>query len=135
MGEELTAQMLRELVIATRLDSASRKQACIVTGALGKFARLDFDPKPYRGKYSPKKVKPRELPDDATIAECFYKIRNPGWRWVHGVMACYGLRPHEAFHVEPESLREEPGILTLRDGKTGEGGFGCAIRSGGQSLN
>ncbi|MEO1133684.1 MAG: site-specific integrase, partial [Cyanobacteria bacterium J06639_1] len=116
---ELTPQILLDAVTATKADTASRKQACIVTGALGKFAQIEFDPKPYRGSYSPKRAKPRDLPDDNTIAEWFYKIQNPSWRWVYGILACYGLRPHEVFHIDPDSLQEEPGILTLKDGKTG----------------
>ena len=47
-----------------------------------------------------------------------------------------GLRTHLGFHAEPASLLEEPGIFTLRDGKTGHSGVGrVPVQGGGKSLN
>lgn len=77
----------------------------MVAGALAKFADVDFDPKPYRGNYLPAKVQPRSLPDDKTIATYRAKLaHNPGWQWVYGMMATYGLRNHECFKLALEQF-------------------------------
>jgi len=61
---------------------------------------LELDPaalQRYRGSYTQRQVAPRELPDDLTIAQWFERIPNPHWRFVYGLLATYGLRPHECF--------------------------------------
>jgi len=35
------------------------------------------------------------------------------------MIACYGLRNHEIFHLDLDSLKTAPGILEVLDGKTG----------------
>lgn len=88
----------------------------MVAGALAKFAGIEFDPKPYRGNYSPSQVSPRNLPDDATIARCRETITNKSWQWVYGMMATYGLRNHECFKLDLEAF---PVVRILDDTKTG----------------
>jgi integrase len=39
---------------------------------------------------------------------------------VYGIIACYGLRNHEVFHVDPDSLQKSPGLLKVTEGKTDE---------------
>jgi hypothetical protein len=64
---------------------------------LSQFAKLDYDPSLLAEKYSPKRVSPRDLPDDRTVAEIGLSIKNSAWRWIYGMMATYGLRNHEVF--------------------------------------
>lgn len=99
-GAVVTAELLRQLVEGTTPNSRSRVRVCVAAGALAKFAGVEFDPKPYRGNYSPTKVTPRDLPTDVAIVEARNNVQNPGWRWVFGMMATYGLRNHEVFHVD-----------------------------------
>lgn len=87
----------------------------MVFGALARLAGIELDTKSMAGTYSPKRVKSRDLPDDRAIAEGFYKIDNAEWQWVYGMLATYGLRPHEVFHLAFESMP----ILDVLDGKTG----------------
>jgi integrase len=87
----------------------------MVANAMAKFAALDFDFSVYAGKHSPLKVQPRDLPTDELIQETYYKIPNPAWQWAYGMIATYGLRPHELFNLELEDLP----ILTVLKGKTG----------------
>jgi hypothetical protein len=96
----VTADLLRQLVESTTPNSRSRVRFCVAAGALAKLVGVEFDPRPYRGNYSPTKVTPRDLPTDVAIVEVRNNVQNPGWRWVYGMMATYGLRNHEVFHVD-----------------------------------
>ncbi|NBD34231.1 MAG: hypothetical protein GVY17_15000 [Cyanobacteria bacterium] len=65
---------------------------------------MNFDAKRYRGNYSTKQVQPRDIPSDELIEQRYEHLTNPRWKWVFGLMACYGLRNHEVFHIDPDSL-------------------------------
>jgi len=114
----ISPQVLLDTVLQIPPDTRTRQKACIALDRLAQFAGIEADLKAYKGNYSPKRVQPRNLPDDETIARWFYKIPNPQWQWVYGMMACYGLRNHEVFHLEP--LEQETPILLVTGGKTGE---------------
>ncbi len=114
-GEKLTTETLLQAITSTAPDTRTRQNYCMVLGALAKFAGIEIDLKKYAGDYSPKKVSPRDLPTDQQIVNAYYQIANPQWQYVYGLMATYGLRNHEVFHLD---LTELP-ILQVRDGKTG----------------
>ncbi|MBD2743688.1 site-specific integrase [Coleofasciculus sp. FACHB-1120] len=117
--ELLSVDLLKTLVLATTPDSKSRKRVCMVANALAKFAGLDYDFRPYAGRYSPRRVSPRDLPDDLKIAQTWSAIKNPAWRWVCGVIATYGLRPHEAFHLDYNEIKAGSQVISVLGGKTG----------------
>ncbi len=116
--QEISASLLLDKVEKTNPDSRTRKRYCMVLGALAKFAGLELDLSGLAGDYSPSKVTPRNLPSDADIQEWYGRIENPQWRYVFALMATYGLRNHEVFHLDLESLKHSH-ILTVNDGKTG----------------
>lgn len=119
-GAELTVSLLQTAIAATRPDSRSRRRFCMVAGQLAKFSGLEFDFAPLAGTYSPRRVAPRDLPTDKSIAAWREQIpATHGWQFAFGLMATYGLRNHEVFNLELESLTVAPGILTVLDGKTG----------------
>lgn len=113
----LTPEILKKAVVQTQPDTRTRKRYCIVLGALSKFADIDFNPKPFAGKYSSRRVAPRHLPSDSEIVKWFFKIPDLKWQWVYGVIATYGLRNHEAFFLE-NSLTHNL-VATVFQGKTG----------------
>ncbi len=116
----LNADILLKAVVATQPDTRTRKRYCIALGALAKFAGLPLDLKPYSGSYSPKKATPRDLPDDSTIVRWHGQISADDWRWAYGMLAAYGLRPHELFHLDYQSLKlNTPMLKVLDGGKTG----------------
>jgi integrase len=115
-SDQLTAEILTATVLTTEPDTRTRKRYCIALGALAKFAQLGIDLKPFSGSYSPSKVTPRDLPDDRTIVQWYYKIGDRTWQWVYGMLATYGLRPHEIFHLSTEAM---PIATVLAGGKTG----------------
>jgi integrase len=116
----LTTEIVMELVTSTPADTKTRRRCCIALGALARFAGLNIDLKPFKGTYSPKKAGKRNLPTDDVISSYFEQIEHPAWRWAYGMLATYGLRPHELFHLDQRSLRAGNPVLKILDGKTGE---------------
>lgn len=121
----LTAEILRQLIIESEPDTRNRQRRCMAYGALARFAGIELDAKSLRGKYSPRQVNPRELPSDKKIAEWRDRINkeNEAWGWAFGIMATYGLRNHELFHIDLERLRNSP-VLSLIDDNNGGGKTG-----------
>ncbi|MBF2047291.1 MAG: hypothetical protein IGS54_08005 [Elainella sp. C42_A2020_010] len=119
-NEPLSAKLLHQLVLSTQPNTKSRRRACMVAQQISKFAQLSYDPKPYQGRYSPRKPQPRNIPTDAQIVEFWKSLENPGWRFILGLIATYGLRPHEAFLVDYDRLGQGERTLWVLKGKTGE---------------
>jgi integrase len=116
----LTSDALLTLVKASAPNSRSRVRAVVNTHALARFAGIEYDAKRYRGKYSfDSSMKPRTLPTDEAIVEYYHKIDNARWRWVYAMLATYGLRGHEVFFLDLESLKRGDSVLKVLDGKTG----------------
>ncbi len=101
--------------------SRGRQLACTAFRQLSLF--LELDPEfiqPYRGGYNLHAMPRRDLPSDALILECFQRIPNPQWRMVYGLMAAFGLRPHECFFCELEPFQAGAPTLWVRaETKTG----------------
>lgn len=114
----LTPDILLTLATSTVPETRTRKRYCIALNALARFAEMAVDLKPYSGGYSAKKVKPRELPDDSTIVRVYDQIPAPDWRWAYGMLATYGLRPHELFHLDYQRLKDGDVGLQVTGGKT-----------------
>jgi len=119
-GTRVTEEVLLNLILSTEANTKTRMRTCNACSSLARFLNLNLDAGRYRGNYSGKQVQPREIPSDELIAEHYRRIKNPQWQWVYGIIACYGLRNHEVFHVDPDSLQKSPGILKVTEGKTDE---------------
>lgn len=118
-GQALTPELLKRVLENTPPDTKTRKRTAMAFGAMAKFAQIEFDAKPMAGKYSPRRVKPRDLPAEEDIVRAFHSIQNSSWKWVYGMISTYGLRPHEAFYLDLDLLRKGERIITVFDGKTG----------------
>ena len=114
--QPFTEQVLLDAIDATAADSQPRRRTVQALAKLARFAGLEVELKELTGNYSARSVNPRSLPTDATIAAVRESIVNPGWRWVLGMIACYGLRPHEVFHTD---LTDFPLLRITEDTKTG----------------
>lgn len=112
----IAPDVLTALVEGTTPNTRTRQRFCTALAALAKNAGVEWDGKLLKGSYSPKKTAPRDLPDDRVISDCRESLENPAWRWVFGVMACYGLRNHEVFYLD---LSDFPICKVLEDTKTG----------------
>jgi integrase len=116
---ELSIDLIIEFASLTEPDTRSRKRVCDILGRLAKFAKLENLEaiKELAGSYSPRTVSPRSLPTDEQIAQWRDRITSPGWQWIYGMCAAYGLRPHEAFHVD---MLDFPTARVSDETKTGE---------------
>ncbi|WP_287128011.1 hypothetical protein [Candidatus Cyanaurora vandensis] len=113
----LIERTLREVPAQPR----GRQLACTAFRQFLLFVGLDAsDLGRYRGSYNQRQQVPRQLPDDATIAQWYQRIPNPHWRLVYGLMATYGLRPHECFSVDLTPLQSGQSVLWVgQETKTG----------------
>lgn len=113
--QPLTAVNLLAAVKQTAPDTRARRRVCLALGALAKFADLPIDLAPYKGNYGPASTVPRSIPSDAAILAAWESIKSEEWRWVFGILAAYGLRPHEVFHCKFDRYPR----LRVLAGKTG----------------
>ena len=112
---ELNERSLMKVVKRYKPDTKSRKRACMVLGSLARFAKMDIDLSPYAGRYGIKRQPPRNIPSDDLIVSIRNSIEDDSWRWLYGMLAAYGLRPHEAMLCEFADFPE----LQVTGGKTG----------------
>ncbi|MDX2240172.1 MAG: site-specific integrase [Leptolyngbyaceae cyanobacterium bins.302] len=115
-NKALTTSLLKEAIANTEPDTRTRKRYVDILSRLAEFAGLQVDFSNLRGNYSPKKVQPRDLPTDEVISQWWEKIPNPAWQRAYGLIAAYGLRPHEVFKCSFEAM---PELRVLDETKTG----------------
>lgn len=116
--EPLSVEVCLRVIGNTQPNSRARQRYVMALGSLCRFAGLDVN---FHGlsRYSPKDLKARDLPDDDLIVRSRNLIKDPGWQWVYGMLATYGLRPHEVFLIDVEAfLRVNPNVW-VTGGKTG----------------
>jgi integrase len=71
--------------------------------------------------YEPKPVNLEDLLTEAQILEIWRGIKQPGWKWVYGMLATYGLRPHEIFNLDLERFTCQTKAIRVFDTtKTGQ---------------
>ena len=115
--ETLVGPQLVVIALETPANTRKRREFCLKLQKLADFAEIDVDLTPYRGSYSstkPQKV--RNLPTDEMVGEWLDQIPTASWRSFYGVVAAFGLRPHEFWfcHFIDELT------LQITEGKTGE---------------
>ena len=119
--QPLTVEILKQAIRSTQPDSYTRRAMCLSCRSLGQFAELDVAfIKPLRGKYSSRRPARRHLPSDEEIVAALERISNPAWRWVAAMLATFGLRPHEIFHLDTTELENGGTRIEVLKGKTGE---------------
>ncbi len=121
-----TKPLTEELLIAHILGRSqpstwTRNNDCMVFKQVAKFAGVDVDFRAIKGKYKPKPISSDDVPSDEEIEAIWASISTPGWKWVYGMLATYGLRPHEVFKIaNPGGIAKPNGKITiLDDSKTG----------------
>jgi integrase len=114
--EKLTSAVLLQQVLATAANTRDRKQTCDKLQKLADFANCAINLKSYQGSYSasnPTEV--RDPPANGIVQEWRDRVPNQSWQWFYGMVATFGLRPHEVFFCEFETPRR----LKVNQGKTG----------------
>lgn len=106
--EPFTEFILLDLVSQSDPTSKTRKRTCMALGAIAKFAGFPIDLSRYRGSYGIQELNPRDIPSDEDIFNARRQITSTDWLWAYGILAAYGIRPHELnyceFGVFPELL-------------------------------
>lgn len=98
------------------IETSAYWRACVAFRALGKAALgEDFVLDVEKPHYSPTRAKPRDVPLDEEIEAAVDALAEP-YRWMVGMLAACGLRPHELFHSQPDERR----LLVGDDTKTGK---------------
>jgi integrase len=115
--QKLSISVLVATAQAPPNNTRNRKDTCEKLQKLADFAEYKVNLLQYKGNYSQKKVKRRDLPSDEEILLTRDLIPNPAWQWVFGVMATFGCRPHEAWFCEFDE--KNPYELRILEGKTG----------------
>ena len=104
--------------------SRSRKQCATSLSVLAKFLdiKLPENWKLNSKGYGLNKAGFRDLPTDEVIEKLWEQIPNKSWKFVFGLMATYGLRNHEVFFCDLNSLTNfgDKIIRVLPTTKTGE---------------
>lgn len=118
--ELVTTELLKlALLNSSDPDTRKRKGRTIAYSALLNFLDINHELNKYKGNYQP--TTKRKIPTDEEI-DYYYDncCKSPQWKWVYGIIACYGIRPHEIFYLDISMLGEYPPILKVTDGtKTG----------------
>lgn len=116
--ELLSVDLLRKALLTTEADSRTRRGMTIAFNALLNYFEFEQDLNKYKGNYQPKKK--RDIPTEEEIDEYYGMLKSPQWRWVFGIIACYGIRPHEIFHLDCSQLNDyPPALVVLKGTKTG----------------
>lgn len=115
----LTERTMLEVTLTKEADSRQRKRFYDAYSRFARFAGLEVNFGKLRGNYSASSVDHRNLPSDDLIREWRDRIPRTDWQWFYGVMAAYGIRSHEVFHIDLETIKKEP-LIWITGGKTGE---------------
>ncbi|MBD2072699.1 site-specific integrase [Phormidium sp. FACHB-592] len=111
-NEPISETLLLAVVFSTEEDSRNRELTCQRLQRFAEFVGLQTDLSFYKGEYEPE---PRDIPTDEMIIEWRDRIPNQRWQWVYGMLATFGLRPHEAFaceFIDPLTLKVHQGTKT-----------------------
>jgi len=118
LGSELSPETLRSAAASVPANTRKRKLVCEKLAALAKFAGVSVDLGPYVGNYGISEASMRYIPLKHEIEESRSLFDGrPDWQWAYGILAAYGLRPHEVFFCEVSP--EPPHLLKVLQGKTG----------------
>lgn len=114
----LTLNTLIDWVIQnSEPDSVMRRHYVITAKGLAKLGSLPTEElRELSGNQSIRPINPRLLPTDEAIVELRNGITDPGWQFLVGLMACYGLRNHEVWFCD---YAEFPVVRVHERSKTG----------------
>lgn len=118
--KEITTEYLVKVIRERSKDhSKNRKTYTMVLTQLARYLGLDDKPiKAIAGKYRPRPIESSELPSDSRIVE-IWESMSDSWKWIYGMMATYGLRPHETFKVDVSTENNQLIARVRNDTKTG----------------
>jgi integrase len=118
-GAPLTEELSLNLISSTTPNTRTRKRAAMALGRLARHAGIRCDTASYAGSYNSRRNKADVLPTDDQILVYGLGLTNKSWRRIYGLIAIYGLRPHEAFFVDDSKIATPDPVIQVLQGKTG----------------
>ncbi|MBD2156294.1 hypothetical protein [Leptolyngbya sp. FACHB-16] len=129
----LTVELLRETIVSkSQPESRNREFYCMAYRRLAEFVgrkgaiapemleAFTQELRRLKQGYESEQILSDQLPTDQQILEIWEGIKNPGWKWVYGMLATYGLRPSEVFRLDLGKFSEKTEALrVLKNTKTG----------------
>lgn len=130
LDKEFSIELVHRYLSSKKGFPNATQKAVVALRFLCAVANVKFDATPWQGAATRREQVPRELPTDQWIRESVERLKNADlqyeppsrhhWIWAYCAIATYGLRPHEAWHLDLASLRKYRGNKAwLKDGKTG----------------
>lgn len=108
MDKLLNDETIINAIQKTKAGSAARQGIVSALSVFCNSLNYQYSFKGYKNGYVPKK---RVLPTDEQIEKEIFKLvgirstfQGDQWRWVYGMLATYGLRPHEVYAVDVEKF-------------------------------
>lgn len=120
MEQALSIELLEEAMLERYPAATRSRQLCAVAfGMLGEFAGIGRGRLWELGKgYQSSKVAANDVLPDHQIEALILGCRSPTYRWVAGMVATFGLRPHEIMRLDTTEVVE--GLLQIEENsKTG----------------
>ncbi len=118
--EPCTEDLLSDaLLSSSEPDTKKRQSRTLAYKCLLNFLDIKHNIDKYKGSYRP--TKKRVIPTEEEI-DYYYEnnCKTPQWRWVYGMLVCYGIRPHEVFRCDCSEVGNYPPVLKiLENSKTG----------------
>lgn len=117
----LSIDLIIRGIRTTSPNSRSRQAMCILARQLARFGELSTEWfSEFVGSYDAySSPKARVLPTDEEVIATWEKLTSPEARWAFGMIATYGLRPHELYHVDLQRLKTSTTIHIAEETKTG----------------
>jgi integrase len=112
---DFSIEEMKQIVLATEPDTRNRRRHALAFACMADYLGLEHGFRALTGKYSVRKIKPKDIPTDEAIAKAHRSIEDSAWAWAFGLQACYGLRNHEIFHVDVSRFP----LVQVNEGKTG----------------
>jgi integrase len=121
LNQPLSVELLKEELQKPALLEHPRTQllCCQKFGQLAEFAGVPVDLRSYRGSYSPESLTERTIPDRDRVIEAWNSVKNPGWRWVLGLLIVFGVRNHEVFYLDISDMVSGGHSVFVSESKTG----------------
>jgi hypothetical protein len=113
----LSEKVVLDVLLQRPASSAQRALEFVFYRKLLKFANIENQLSQYRGKYQT--AIERELPSDAQVVDWIDTV-DEDMIWTFGVLAAYGLRPHELQLLDCSRANKTPYIVKVHEStKTG----------------
>ena len=119
---KVTQERLFQMIKLIPSKSSRKTTASIISTTIKEMGVTGLDPMKVRDAgagYSPKEVKPRDIPSDIEIEAAFASIRVPEWRFMYALLWLCGIRPHEIAGAKFEKIGGQMVLLVPDDTKTG----------------